>query len=594
MSNFSVSVLIRAIDKASGPIASIGKALRQYERPIQRVSQLTTQMGIASLGAGAAILGGFGVATKAAMDFESAMADVRKVVDFASATSFEKFRAQIIDIGREIPIAHKGLTEIAAAGGQLGIAEQDLSTFVRMVAKMSTAFEIAPDIVGTSVAKISNILDIPIQRMGAVGDAINRLGNTTAAKESEILEGMTRTSGIGKLFGLLPAQIAALNAAMISVSISPQVAATGINALLAKLKTAGAQNKSFQLGLKQMGLTAQQVEGMIAKDAQGGLLSFLRTVKSIDPNKQLKTLGLLFGLEYQDDIARLVGSLNKYEDSVRQVANAADYAGSMQKEFSARSATTANQVALLQNSLAEVGIELGSALLPVINDIIKAIRPAILGFADWARNNKEFVKGIVMTTAAIGVALAAFGGISLAVGQLAAAVAALASAWPLLVIGFKAILIAVGAISAPMAALIAALGVLAYYATVTYQQWDKNKSFFDNMWNGFVEGTNRALAGIKSLFAWGAKLPMIGGLSASIAGAMPSTTGMGKLGVGAKAASLGPRYTNGNNVAMIGSGGQNKVDINLKIDNEGRPKIASIKTKGTGNLGFAADLGRIA
>jgi len=60
------------------------------------------------------------------------------------------------------------------------------------------------------------------------------------------------------------------------------------------------------------------------------------------------TLSDLFGMEYADDIAKLVGSMETYEKAVGLVADQTAYAGSMQKEYEARSATTANALQLLK------------------------------------------------------------------------------------------------------------------------------------------------------------------------------------------------------------------------------------------------------
>ncbi len=52
---------------------------------------------------------------RAAMDFESAMADVRKVVDFASPEAFKAFQRDVLDMSTRLPMAATGLTKIVAA-----------------------------------------------------------------------------------------------------------------------------------------------------------------------------------------------------------------------------------------------------------------------------------------------------------------------------------------------------------------------------------------------------------------------------------------------------------------------------------------------
>ena len=65
----------------------------------------------------------------AAIKFESAMADVRKVVDFDTPQQFNEMGQAILDLSTKIPITAEGLAQIVAAGGQSGIAREELLGF---------------------------------------------------------------------------------------------------------------------------------------------------------------------------------------------------------------------------------------------------------------------------------------------------------------------------------------------------------------------------------------------------------------------------------------------------------------------------------
>lgn len=79
------------------------------------------------------------VPIKVAMNFESSMADVRKVVDFDTPQQFKEMEQQLLNMTHRIPMAATELTKIAASGGQLGIARQDIAGFTETIAKMSVA-----------------------------------------------------------------------------------------------------------------------------------------------------------------------------------------------------------------------------------------------------------------------------------------------------------------------------------------------------------------------------------------------------------------------------------------------------------------------
>src|SRR5690606_389603 len=320
-----------------------------------------------------------GLATAAgyAIDFESAMADVRKVVD-GTDEQFDRLNARIKEMTGELPITADGLAQIAAAGGQLGVPIDKLDQFIGLTARMSVAFDLSGEQAGQAVAKRRNIFNIPIDNVEALGDAINTLGNTTAAREADILDVLTRIGGTASQFKLTAIQSAALAATMIEMGATSEVAGTGINALLSKLQTANVQGPEFQRALGSMGLSAKQLADDIRANPQQALTEFLRILSTLDDQARAETLTRLFGQEYQDDIARLLNGLDKYDASLQRITNTGQTAGAMQREFAARMQTTEAEIQLMQNGLQAIAINLGSIFLP-------AIRAAAVGIGDVSR-----------------------------------------------------------------------------------------------------------------------------------------------------------------------------------------------------------------
>jgi TP901 family phage tail tape measure protein len=336
---------------------------------------------------------------KLAIDYESALADVKKVVDFDTPDGFAKLGDELLRMTRTLPLAASELAAIAASGGQLGVAAADIPKFTETVAKMSTAFDMGAEEAGDSMAKLANVYQIPISQIGRIGDAINHLSNASPAKARDIVQGLNRVGGVAKQFGLVETQAAALVNAFVSLGKPPEVAGTAINGMLAKLATADKQPKKFQRALQEMGMTAEGLKASIGKDAQGTLTSFLNTISKVPKADQMGVLVDLFGLEYADDVAVLAGSMDTYAKSLALVNKASNYEGSMEKEFQARSETTENNLRLLKNSMVELGVNVGAALLPSLNSLVDTLKPMIWGFSTWAKENPEVVSGVIKLVA---------------------------------------------------------------------------------------------------------------------------------------------------------------------------------------------------
>nr|DAM93481.1 MAG TPA: minor tail protein [Caudoviricetes sp.] len=348
----------------------------------------------------AGAVAGVAFPVKLAVEFESAMADVKKVVDFDTPKQFKEMEQDILRLTRTIPMAGTELAKITASGGQLGVARKDLPKFTETIAKMSVAFDMAADQAGDSMAKLANVYQIPIDQIGKLGDAVNHLSNSSPAKAGDIINTLGRVGGVAKQFGLTEIQTTSLSNAFISLGKTPEIAGTAINGMLTKLMTADKQGAKFQQALKNMAMESKDLKKAIKENGEQALMDFLKQVGKLPKENQMGALVDLFGLEYADDVAVLVGGLETYKKSIDELKKTSKdgkpaFIGSMDKEFAARSATTANNWQIFKNSLVEIGITTGSVLLPALNQLMTTIRPIINSFADWASKNPEVVSALV-------------------------------------------------------------------------------------------------------------------------------------------------------------------------------------------------------
>nr|WP_300742662.1 phage tail tape measure protein [uncultured Helicobacter sp.] len=107
-----------------------------------------------------------------AMEFESSMSDVKKVVEFESKNELKSFEKEIWGLTKTIPLAAKDLSAIVASGGQLGLDKNILVPFTDVVAKMSTAFDMGTAEAGDTIAGLMKKMGIGIDSVKELGDAI--------------------------------------------------------------------------------------------------------------------------------------------------------------------------------------------------------------------------------------------------------------------------------------------------------------------------------------------------------------------------------------------------------------------------------------
>lgn len=313
-------------------------------------------------------------AAKKAIEFESTMADVAKVVDGlrdqngAFTKSYYEMSDALLNMSKSIPMTADALGQIMASAGQAGIASEDLAKFTETAAKMGVAFDTTAEQAGDWMATWRTALNLSQTQVTALGDQLNYLGNTTSENALKLSEVVTRVGALGQTAGLSAGEVAALAASM--PGVTAEISATGIKSMMIAM-TAGASATSKQAAvLQQLGFTASDMANRMQTDAKGAIIDLLGAIKQLPAAEQTAALSQYFGKESVSSIAPLLKNLGYLQQQFAKVGDAAAYSGSMEAEYAVRADTTANKLQLMQNKLAVLQVQIGNKILPYVNDAL--------------------------------------------------------------------------------------------------------------------------------------------------------------------------------------------------------------------------------
>lgn len=346
--------------------------------------------------------GALGLQVKEAKDFESAFADVEKVVSGTSDELSELSRTIKDLASHEIPLPLSGLGDIAESGGQLGVATNQLEDYIQTVSRASVAFEMLPGDAGTAIGGLVNIFDEPLSAIKILLDQINVLGDSTAATERDILEVMRFVSGEGKRFGLMKGEIAALSATLLSLSKPPEIVRTALSGLFSALTTGEMRGDKFNESLSAMGMSADKLAADIQAKPTVALLNFLETLGSFNKLSQSKLLSGLFGLGTDAPaIGELASSLAMLKDNMAKVSDEAAVSGSTLRTFEARASTLDNKLQLATNSFHLFNIEAGAPFLATAKLAADAFHGVMDTLAQFAADHPA-ISAFIRITSLVG------------------------------------------------------------------------------------------------------------------------------------------------------------------------------------------------
>lgn len=396
MSVLKSTLKLTLLDKASGPARALSKNIARTQR---QLSEMRGKM-LGATGAGYALFRGLSAPIKAATNFESAMADVAKVVDFKSPAGLKQMAADIRALSLEMPITAAGIADIVQAAGQSGIANSELIEFAKIAAKVGVAWDMTAGDTGQALAKLKTALGFSVADTARLADVINHLGNKSAASAPQILEVTKRVAPMASTFGLTADVVAALGAAMTGAGFESEVAATSILNVGRALTKGSSATARQSKAMTRLGLDTKQVAKSMQKDGIGTIQDVLARIRKLPAELRASTISDIFG-----DEARALGPLisngQLLADTLALIAKQSNYAGSSSEEFSKQSKTNAFLMGVFRNRVNDLGISVGNALLPSLNKFLGVVGPMISKVSALAQKFPEVTNMIVGTTAAL-------------------------------------------------------------------------------------------------------------------------------------------------------------------------------------------------
>ena len=447
-------------------IKEVGESIDTITKPIQYASTALAAGGVAS--------------AKFAIDFEDSFAGVKKTVD-ATPEQLAKIKQGIIDLsttgidGRgAIPQTTTELNELAAAGGQLGISQENIIDFTEVMAQMGSATNLVGEEGAATLARFQNVMGVGQNEIRNIGSAIVDLGNHSATTESEIAAMALRMGKYGSSVRMSAADVLGYSAALSSLGIEAQMGGSAIGRTWLSIETAVANGgEGLKTFAKYSGKSAKEFKEQWNTDSSGAFNGLLKGLQSAE-NLTVALDDL--GINNTQDIQAMMALVNGYDlvtESVNRSNTAYQENTALQEEFNAKNETTASKLANTKNNIVEAARSIGETMLPSIQDASTTVADFAKGLSQMDDEQKRVVVNTGATVIAIGAiskvsagAIKGVGGIVEAVGNIKKAFSAGGA-----LAKFAPTLASIGSVAGPAALAVAGIATAAIGGKVAYDKW---------------------------------------------------------------------------------------------------------------------------
>ena len=336
-------------------------------------------------------------ALMAAENIDSSYRNMRKTVN-GTEQDFEHLKSAALDFSRTHVTTAQQILEIESIGGQLGIAVENLEAFGTVVSNLDIATNIDAEDMATYIGQLSNIMrDIDTSNMDqykqditSFSDALVRLGNNSAAQESNIMKVMMRIASLGTISGFTTSQLLGISTAVAATGQGSEAAGTAIARTFSNIESAvGKGGEKLQAFASVSGMSAQEFADAWNGDPITAFTAFIRGLKEIDEaggsvDMTLASLGINSVRQKQalenltstfDVMTQAIGMSGDAWNGMSTIINGSvERAGDAAREAQRKSEGFSGAMQMLRNNATAMAESLAQGAAPIISVISDLFR----------------------------------------------------------------------------------------------------------------------------------------------------------------------------------------------------------------------------
>lgn len=389
----AVSARSEAEAAAAQRAAANAAAVRQAQAAADAETRAATQARVNGyMKTGLVLTAVLGAGVAQAIALEKRMANVMTISQQINQSNVGSFSDQIVDLSKDLTQSSNqladGLYQIVSTGFDgadamtiLGVAAKGASAGLTTTETSSRALLGVLKAYGLDAGDAANVMDIMFQTV-----------NKGVISFEELAQNLGDVVPMAAAAGVEFDDLSAAYAAITLTGIPAAEAATALNGMMTRMMapTRDLSNAMKELGYDSAASAVQQdglyvVVNKLAKATGGSSEAITKLFVDVRATRAVLALAANDG--------------KNYADTYSGIANEVERAGATQRAFQMQMDTTAGQWQLFVNRSKALGMDLGRALLPVLQAVGEAVSVFAGALADAPGPLKEIGAGVLAVTA---------------------------------------------------------------------------------------------------------------------------------------------------------------------------------------------------
>ena len=423
----TVGAKIDGFERAMG---TVGQRLRAIDRDVNRTFSGFDKIGdkLSTIGQAMSVgvtlpLAAAGVAvTKMAADFDLGLRKVGSLVGGFTDGEMKRFTEQTLALSRSLGVDAVKATDALYEAISAGVPKDNAMDFLAVASKAAIAGVTDTKVAVDGLTSIINAYGLSTKDAKTVSDQMFQAVNIGKFTFEQLAGSISIATPLAAKLGIDFAQLGAAAATLTSQGFSVAEAMTSVRSVMVALET---PNKAMNLLLEQTGFASGDAL-LKTKGLQGAVEALAAAANG--NNEILATAygrveALGAGLGLTGDKAQ------KARTDLDSVRHASDGLGAATAAFNEINKSSTRQFEMVVAAIKATAIELGVALLPAVNNLLRASQPLIQMLAEAVQWFTALPTSVQTTILGFTAAVAVIGPMTLALGTLISTITQVSAAF---------------------------------------------------------------------------------------------------------------------------------------------------------------------
>lgn len=364
----TIDLIFNGVDKTGAATQAALNNTKKFAGNIQDATQpiadFTTSAVKLEAGILAAGLAVTAFSVKVAGDFQSAVADLSKVL--ADTDNIEQYKNLAIELGESYGVASVDVLNAITNYKQAGFTAEEAGQLTKAGLDLVIAGGIeatrAADLLVASIKGFST----EAGESANIVDLLNQVSNEYAATTEQLLEGFSVLSPVAKTAGLSLQETIGILTPGIEVFQSGSEVANALRTSLLRLVD---DSKPVQEGLEALGVSQRDANGEL-RSARDIYFDVAAALNGVDENQRIYIASQLVGIQRSSQFLAITSNL---DTTLRIAGDGFEYAGSAAAEVAAQLATAESASNRAKVAFNNLFLSIGAPVLDEFTGVADAI-----------------------------------------------------------------------------------------------------------------------------------------------------------------------------------------------------------------------------